>query len=114
MGQSPFAERRRKAYSGAVHATAGLELLFCTPHVGAYLWRGMDLARALSRTFAVWVAGCDPIPRCGKSARGMARTRRPSAGLRSRTIAITPRPRNGVQDAQVRHLQQPPLAIDAT
>jgi hypothetical protein len=77
------------------------------------LGSSFSLAGALSRTFAVCVAGCRAILRRSESERTMAGTRSAPAGLRQRTNAIRPRPRDRVQDAQVRHPQQPTLAIDA-
>src|SRR6266567_1402903 len=43
----------------------------------------------------------------------MAAARRKAAQFREGSNAIRPRACDGVQDAQIRHLQQPALAIDA-
>src|SRR5207247_9699379 len=73
----------------------------------------MDLARALSRTFAISSAGCYAIQRRSNPARTMAGTRSPADCVCQPANPIRPRSGDGVQDAQVRRLSESTVAIDA-
>src|SRR5260370_38873226 len=73
----------------------------------------MALARALSRPLAGLAPGSVSIPRFHQPPRAMAGTRIGASALCSRPGARRPQSRHGIQNAQIRRLSQPPLAIHA-
>src|SRR5260370_20034808 len=90
-----------------------MEVWLGSRHAGAYLWRRVDLAGTLSGPFAGIASGYDAIQGRGEFAGALERTRNALAYLRARLDADRPRSRYGIQDPEVRRLQQSALAIDA-
>src|SRR5260370_30497318 len=90
-----------------------MEVWLGSRHAGAYLWRRVDLAGTLSGPFAGIASGYDAIQGRGEFAGALERTRNALAYLRARLDADRPRSRYGIQDPEVRRLQQSAVAIDA-
>src|SRR5260370_2154949 len=89
-----------------------MEVWLGSRHAGAYLWRRVDVAGTRSGPFAGIASGYDAIQGRGEFAGALERTRNALAYLRARLDADRPRSRYGIQDPEVRRLQQSSLAID--
>src|SRR5712692_11853165 len=111
MGESASARRGGEFDAGAIYEAAGLELWLSARYAGAYLRCGMDLAGAFSGALARVAAGRFAILRYRHTARAVDGTRGAAAELRRQTHTRRPGPGHGVQDAEVRRLPQPAVAI---
>src|SRR5215813_5671390 len=110
---TPLGGRRNVTEPPTVHPADGQQLFLGARHAGTYFWSGVDLAGALSRPFTGRLAGRHAI--CGprQLAKKLGGVRAAAAGICSRTDPRRPRARVRIQDAALRGLQQPAVAIDA-
>src|SRR6267378_3965557 len=113
LGQSSGDGSGIQANCRAVRSGDGLELRLRARHTCACLRRRVDLAGTLSGPIACVAPGYDAIQGRAELAGALGRTRIAAARFCAWPDSVRPRPSDGIQDAQIRRLQQSALAIDA-
>src|SRR6266446_2503161 len=79
LGQSPVAGRGVRPQGGAVRSADGLELWLRTGYAGAHFRRRVDLAGALSGTFAILSSRYNSVQGCRELTGALERTRSATA-----------------------------------
>src|SRR2546425_9082080 len=113
MGEPAGDGRGFGADDRTVHEATGFELFFGAGYASAYPGRGMGVAGTISGQNAEFLAGWVAVHRSREFAHGLAGTGSATTEVRWRIDAGRLKPGDGVQNAEIRDVQQSAVAIDA-